>query len=106
MQVKISDNALARDLFPMDYHCLGDNENRPVRWMALESLLHNDFSSLSDVVTSFHTHWEGLLSEEREQLFPLPVSGSVGLPETPARHILSHRLQVLLESVAAVGRGL
>lgn len=51
MQVKITDNALARDLFPMDYHCLGDNENRPVRWMALESLLHNDFSSLSDVVT-------------------------------------------------------
>ncbi len=28
MQVKITDNALARDLFPMDYHCLGDNENR------------------------------------------------------------------------------
>lgn len=52
MQVKITDNALARDLFPMDYHCLGDNENRPVRWMALESLLNNDFSSLSDVVIS------------------------------------------------------
>ncbi|KAA8589756.1 hypothetical protein FQN60_013121, partial [Etheostoma spectabile] len=49
MQVKITDNALARDLFPMDYHCLGDNENRPVRWMALESLLNNDFSSASDV---------------------------------------------------------
>uniref|UniRef100_A0A669BX10 receptor protein-tyrosine kinase n=1 Tax=Oreochromis niloticus TaxID=8128 RepID=A0A669BX10_ORENI len=48
MQVKITDNALARDLFPMDYHCLGDNENRPVRWMALESLLNNDFSSASD----------------------------------------------------------
>uniref|UniRef100_A0A3B4AQ62 Uncharacterized protein n=1 Tax=Periophthalmus magnuspinnatus TaxID=409849 RepID=A0A3B4AQ62_9GOBI len=52
MQVKITDNALARDLFPMDYHCLGDNENRPVRWMALESLLNNDFSSASDVVRS------------------------------------------------------
>lgn len=50
MQVKITDNALSRDLFPMDYHCLGDNENRPVRWMALESLLNNDFSSASDVV--------------------------------------------------------
>lgn len=63
MQVKITDNALARDLFPMDYHCLGDNENRPVRWMALESLLNNDFSSLSDVVTSsvpravWNTQW-------------------------------------------------
>ena len=61
MQVKITDNALARDLFPMDYHCLGDNENRPVRWMALESLLNNDFSSASDVVRphilTLHPHY-------------------------------------------------
>lgn len=56
MQVKITDNALARDLFPMDYHCLGDNENRPVRWMALESLLNNDFSSASDVVRTATAH--------------------------------------------------
>ncbi|XP_051929009.1 tyrosine-protein kinase RYK isoform X1 [Hippocampus zosterae] len=58
MQVKITDNALARDLFPMDYHCLGDNENRPVRWMALESLLDNDFSSPSDVWAFGVTLWE------------------------------------------------
>uniref|UniRef100_A0A2K5VQI8 Receptor like tyrosine kinase n=1 Tax=Macaca fascicularis TaxID=9541 RepID=A0A2K5VQI8_MACFA len=50
LQVKITDNALSRDLFPMDYHCLGDNENRPVRWMALESLVNNEFSSASDVI--------------------------------------------------------
>lgn len=58
MQVKITDNALARDLFPMDYHCLGDNENRPVRWMALESLVNNDFSSASDVWAFGVTLWE------------------------------------------------
>ncbi|XP_063058067.1 tyrosine-protein kinase RYK isoform X3 [Engraulis encrasicolus] len=58
MQVKIVDNALARDLFPMDYHCLGDNENRPVRWMALESLLNNDFSSASDVWAFGVSLWE------------------------------------------------
>lgn len=52
LQVKITDNALSRDLFPMDYHCLGDNENRPVRWMALESLVNNEFSSASDVVSA------------------------------------------------------
>lgn len=51
LQVKITDNALSRDLFPMDYHCLGDNENRPVRWMALESLVNNEFSGASDVVS-------------------------------------------------------
>ncbi|XP_064186804.1 tyrosine-protein kinase RYK isoform X1 [Anguilla rostrata] len=58
MQVKITDNALARDLFPMDYHCLGDNENRPVRWMALESLLNNDFSSAGDVWAFGVSLWE------------------------------------------------
>ncbi|XP_009321178.1 PREDICTED: tyrosine-protein kinase RYK [Pygoscelis adeliae] len=54
LQVKITDNALSRDLFPMDYHCLGDNENRPVRWMALESLVNNEFSSASDVPLENH----------------------------------------------------
>ncbi|XP_041701140.1 tyrosine-protein kinase RYK isoform X2 [Coregonus clupeaformis] len=58
MQVKICDNALSRDLFPTDYHCLGDNENRPVRWMALESLLNNDFSTASDVWAFGVTLWE------------------------------------------------
>ncbi|XP_045543925.1 tyrosine-protein kinase RYK isoform X3 [Salmo salar] len=58
MQVKICDNALSRDLFPMDYHCLGDNENRPVRWMALESLLNHDFSTASDVWAFGVSLWE------------------------------------------------
>nr|XP_048719608.1 tyrosine-protein kinase RYK isoform X5 [Caretta caretta] len=58
LQVKITDNALSRDLFPMDYHCLGDNENRPVRWMALESLVNNEFSSASDVWAFGVTLWE------------------------------------------------
>nr|XP_029710288.1 tyrosine-protein kinase RYK-like [Aedes albopictus] len=36
--VRVCDNALSRDVFPNDYHCLGDNENRPIKWMALETL--------------------------------------------------------------------
>lgn len=42
----------------MGYHCLGDNENRPVRWMALESLVNNEFSSASDVWAFGVTLWE------------------------------------------------
>uniref|UniRef100_A0A8C2N3I5 receptor protein-tyrosine kinase n=1 Tax=Cricetulus griseus TaxID=10029 RepID=A0A8C2N3I5_CRIGR len=58
LQVKITDNALSRVLFPIDYHCLGDNENRPVRWVALESLVNNEFSSAGDVWAFGVTLWE------------------------------------------------
>lgn len=50
LQVKISDNSLSRDLFPNDYFCMADQESKPVKWMALESLLHNQYSAASDVV--------------------------------------------------------
>ena len=52
MKIKITDYALSRDAFPRDYCCLGDSENRPVRWLALESLVHKVYSSASDVVSS------------------------------------------------------
>lgn len=51
LRIQITDNALSRDLFPADYHCLGDNENRPVKWLAIESLVHKTFSTASDVVS-------------------------------------------------------
>ncbi|XP_071499004.1 tyrosine-protein kinase RYK-like [Diadema antillarum] len=56
--LKITDNALSRDLFPSDYHCLGDNENRPVKWMAVESLVHRNFSHASDVWSFGVCLWE------------------------------------------------
>ncbi|KOB72849.1 Tyrosine-protein kinase [Operophtera brumata] len=49
-RLKVTDNGLSRDLFPDDYHCLGDNENRPVKWMAPETLLQNQYTTASDVV--------------------------------------------------------
>ena len=50
LNVKVSDCSLSRDLFASDYHCLGDNENRPVKWMAVESIEHRRFSVSTDVV--------------------------------------------------------
>ncbi|XP_035216668.1 tyrosine-protein kinase RYK-like [Stegodyphus dumicola] len=58
LQVKLTDNALSRDLFPSDYHCLGDNENRPIKWLAIESLLKKEFSWASDVWAFGVTMWE------------------------------------------------
>uniref|UniRef100_T1IZQ5 receptor protein-tyrosine kinase n=1 Tax=Strigamia maritima TaxID=126957 RepID=T1IZQ5_STRMM len=58
LQVRIADNALARDLFPNDYHCLGDNENRPIKWLALECLISKQFYPASDVWAFGVTLWE------------------------------------------------
>ncbi|XP_046742938.1 tyrosine-protein kinase Drl-like isoform X1 [Diprion similis] len=58
LRVRLADAALARDLFPQDYHCLGDNENRPIRWMALETLIHNQFSTATDVWAFGVLLWE------------------------------------------------
>ncbi|XP_026681243.1 tyrosine-protein kinase RYK-like [Diaphorina citri] len=52
MHIKLADNALSRDIFPCDYHCLDDNENRPVKWMALESILEYE----SDFRMDEHMH--------------------------------------------------
>ncbi|OAD56243.1 Tyrosine-protein kinase RYK [Eufriesea mexicana] len=58
LRVRLADTALARDLFPQDYHCLGDNENRPIRWMALETLQHNQYSTATDVWSFGVFLWE------------------------------------------------
>lgn len=57
--VKICDNALSRDLFPDDYHCLCDNENRPLKWMALESLQQKNFyNQQTDIWSLGVLFWE------------------------------------------------
>ena len=51
LRARLADAALSRDLFAQDYHCLGDNENRPIGWMALETLQHGQYSTSSDSVS-------------------------------------------------------
>jgi len=54
LTVKLTDYALSRDLFPQDYDCLPtdvSNESRPLKFMALESIKDQRFSTASDVVS-------------------------------------------------------
>ncbi|VDO33857.1 unnamed protein product [Onchocerca flexuosa] len=66
--VQICDSALSKDFFPNDYHCLGDNENRPVKWMAHESLVYNSFNSSTDVWSFGVTLWELLTCSQQPYL--------------------------------------
>ncbi|XP_038120680.1 tyrosine-protein kinase Drl [Culex quinquefasciatus] len=56
--VRVCDNALSRDIFPADYHCLGDNENRPIKWMALETLEKKFYTASSDIWSLGVLLWE------------------------------------------------
>ncbi|KAF7257505.1 hypothetical protein EG68_04676 [Paragonimus skrjabini miyazakii] len=56
--VKLSDCALSRDFFPDDYHCLGDNTNRPIKWLALEALIERKYTAATDVWSMGVTLWE------------------------------------------------
>lgn len=68
LSIKLCDPALSKDLFPNDYHCLGDNENRPVKWMAIESISTGSFATSSDVWAWAVTMWEVLT--RAQQPFP------------------------------------
>ena len=50
LTVKLSDSALSRDLFPDDYHWMGEAESRPVKWMPPEVILQPRASAPADMV--------------------------------------------------------
>ncbi|XP_022915557.2 tyrosine-protein kinase Dnt-like [Onthophagus taurus] len=58
LELKITDSGLAKDLFPDDYCCLYDNENRPIKWLSIETLTHKQFTAASDVWSFGIVLWE------------------------------------------------
>ncbi|XP_011191538.1 tyrosine-protein kinase Drl [Zeugodacus cucurbitae] len=58
LRVKLTDSSLSRDLFPADYNCLGDGENRPIKWMSLETIQKKHYNEGSDVWSFGVLMWE------------------------------------------------
>lgn len=58
LSLKVADCALARDMFPEDFHCLENNENRPICWMALETLTENVMNIQSEIWSCGVFLWE------------------------------------------------
>jgi RYK receptor-like tyrosine kinase len=82
--LKIGDFALSRDLFPQDYHCLADNDNKPVMWMSLESLTNNVFNVRTDVWSCGVFIWEcfTLSSQPYEQVDPFEFADYLAASES------------------------
>lgn len=76
LSLKLADNGLSRDLFPGDYHCLANNENNPVGWMALETLQDNVMSFQAEVWSCGVFLWEcfSLSAQPYENIDPLELT--------------------------------
>ncbi|XP_064106754.1 tyrosine-protein kinase RYK-like [Macrobrachium nipponense] len=58
LQLRITDAALSRDLFPSDYESVEHETPRPIKWMSYETINENVISSASDVWSYGVLVWE------------------------------------------------
>lgn len=80
LSLKLADNGLSRDLFPDDYHCLANNENNPVAWMALETLQDNVMNFQAEVWSCGVFLWEcfSLSAQPYENIDPMELTEWLG----------------------------
>ncbi|XP_063592101.1 tyrosine-protein kinase Dnt-like [Penaeus indicus] len=58
LQLRITDAALSRDLFPSDYEAVGAELARPIKWLAYEAITDRIISTASDVWSYGVLLWE------------------------------------------------
>ncbi|XP_069173287.1 tyrosine-protein kinase Dnt [Procambarus clarkii] len=58
LQLRITDAALSRDLFPSDYEAVGSELARPIKWMSYEAITDRLISTASDVWSYGVLLWE------------------------------------------------
>ena len=51
LQLRITDSALSKDMFPNDYEGAGLQPPRPIKWMSYEAITDRVVSTATDVVS-------------------------------------------------------
>ncbi|XP_006814461.1 hepatocyte growth factor receptor-like [Saccoglossus kowalevskii] len=90
--VKVSDFGLSRDIYAREYYVLGDTKHRrlPIRWMAVESIKYNRYTTKSDVWSFGVFLWELLTRGElpysniNNMYIPRYLENGHRLPQPPS----------------------
>jgi len=83
MTVKVADFGLSRDIYMKEYYSSSDRQAMlPVKWMALESLIHSVYTTKSDVV---RLAWSSQSSTPRKLMSSFLLSFTLWLRDNARR---------------------